>query len=74
MNKLAEIKQMRGAWGKKCLESMGGRRIIDRVETMDSMSAGQEVGKWINGIITAADVSGEDSDEGSVTNPIKVRI
>jgi hypothetical protein len=48
---------MRGAWGKKCLESMGGRRIIDRVETMDSLSAGREVGQWINGIIAAAEVS-----------------
>lgn len=48
---------MRGAWAKKCLESMGGRRIIDRVETMDSASAGREIGRWANGIVAVADVS-----------------
>ncbi|PVF94062.1 hypothetical protein CPB86DRAFT_766482 [Serendipita vermifera] len=45
---------MRGAWGKKCLESMGGRRIIDRVESMDGVTAGREIGKWVNGIIAVA--------------------
>jgi exocyst complex component 7 len=48
---------MRGAWGKKCLESMGGRRIIDRVETTDGITAGRDVGQWVNGIIAVADVS-----------------
>jgi exocyst complex protein 7 len=48
---------MRGAWGKKCLESMGGRRIIDRVESMDGLKAGREIGKWINGIVAVANVS-----------------
>lgn len=48
---------MRGAWAKKCLESMGGRRIIDRVETIDSVSAGREVGQWANGMVAVADVS-----------------
>ena len=47
---------MRGAWGKKCLESMGGRRIIDRVETTDGITAGRDVGQWVNGIIAVADV------------------
>lgn len=46
---------MRGAWGKKCLEAMGGRRIIDRVETLDGVAAGGEIGLWVNGIIAVAD-------------------
>ena len=50
-------RQMRGAWGKRCLEAMGGRRIIDRVDTLDGVAAGREIGLWVNGIITVADVS-----------------
>ncbi|KAG8830294.1 hypothetical protein FRC17_005092 [Serendipita sp. 399] len=46
--------EIRGNWAKKCIESMGGRRIIDRVETLDSITAGREVGLWVNGIIAVA--------------------
>lgn len=56
---------MRGAWGKKCLESMGGRRIIDRVEAMDGVSAGREIGHWVNGIIAVADVRKVAETDGS---------
>lgn len=47
--------EMRGAFCKKCLEAMGGRRIIDRVETIPGVQGGKEIGMWIEGIITVAE-------------------
>lgn len=47
--------EMRGAFCKKCLEAMGGRRIIDRIETIPGIQGGKEIGVWIEGIITVAE-------------------
>ena len=47
---------MRGAWVRKCLETFG-KRVVDRAETIDGVSAGEEVGKWTRDLFTVANVS-----------------
>ncbi|KAI0699055.1 Cullin repeat-like-containing domain protein [Cerioporus squamosus] len=44
---------MRGAWVRKCLETFG-KRVVDRAETIDGVTAGQEVGKWTRDLLTVA--------------------
>lgn len=64
---------MRGSWGKKCLESMGGRRIIDRVGTIDGLKGGKEVERWIAGIIVVANVSTNQFEDYSSTDTLTRR-
>jgi exocyst complex protein 7 len=47
--------EMRGAFCKKCLEVMGGRRIIDRIEMIPGIQGGKEIGVWIEGITAVAE-------------------
>jgi exocyst complex protein 7 len=47
---------MRGSWNQKGLE-MYGKRVIDRAETIDSISAGREFGKWVDNLMIVAEVS-----------------
>ena len=47
---------MRGAWVRKCLETFG-KRVVDRSETIDGVSAGREVGKWTEDMLSVAEVS-----------------
>lgn len=47
---------MRGAWVRKCLETFG-KRIVDRAETIDGVAAGQELGTWVDDMLTVAEVS-----------------
>ena len=47
---------MRGVWVRKCLETFG-KRVVDRAETIDGVSAGEEVGKWTRDLLTVANVS-----------------
>ena len=46
---------MRGTWSRKVLE---GRttRVLERVETLDAVKGGQEVGDWVNNVLNAAEV------------------
>ena len=46
---------MRGAWVRKCLETFG-KRLVDRADTIDGVSAGQEVGKWTENMLSVAEV------------------
>ena len=46
---------MRGSWNQKGLETYG-RRVIDRAETIDSISAGREFGKWVDNLMIVAEV------------------
>ena len=41
---------------RKCLETFG-KRVVDRAETIDGVSAGEEVGKWTRDLLTVANVS-----------------
>ena len=47
---------MRGTWSKKVLE---GRttRVLERVETLDAVKGGREVGEWVSNVLNAAEVS-----------------
>ncbi|PSS18880.1 hypothetical protein PHLCEN_2v3195 [Hermanssonia centrifuga] len=45
---------MRGTWGKKCLE-IYGRRVVDRAETLDGVVAGREFGDWVENLLTIAE-------------------
>lgn len=47
---------MRGAWGRKCLEQYG-RRVVDRAETLDGVAAGQEFGAWLDNMLSVAEVT-----------------
>lgn len=47
---------MRGAWSRKCLESHG-KRVLERAETMDGITAGQEFGSWVHNVLDVAEVS-----------------
>ena len=47
---------MRGAWVRKCLETFG-KRVVDRSETIDGVSAGREVGKWTEDMLSVAEAS-----------------
>ncbi|KAI0302840.1 exocyst complex component exo70 subunit [Multifurca ochricompacta] len=42
--------EMRGNWGRKCLE-VYGRRLVDRAETTDGISAGRELGRWTSDLL-----------------------
>ena len=46
---------MRGSWIKKGLESQG-KRVIDRAETVDAVLSGREFGKWVETLLTVAEV------------------
>jgi exocyst complex component 7 len=46
---------MRGQWGRKCLESQS-RRVLQRVETMEGVDGGREFGRFVEGILTHAEV------------------
>jgi exocyst complex protein 7 len=41
---------MRGNWARKCLE-VYGRRVVDRAETTDGVTAGQELGRWTSDLL-----------------------
>ncbi|KAI0062820.1 hypothetical protein BV25DRAFT_623858 [Artomyces pyxidatus] len=41
---------MRGNWGRKCLE-IHGRRVVERAETIDGVAAGRELGRWMNNML-----------------------
>lgn len=47
---------MRGNWARKCLE-LYGRRVVDRAETTDGISAGGELGKWTRNLLDVIEVS-----------------
>lgn len=46
---------MRGSWGKKCLENYA-RRVVDRAETIDGVAAGKEFGDWVANLLSVAEV------------------
>jgi exocyst complex protein 7 len=46
---------MRGVWAKKCLE-MQGKRVVDRADTIDGVAAGKEFGRWVELVLSVADV------------------
>lgn len=46
---------MRGSWGKKCLENYA-RRVVDRAETIDGVAAGREFGSWVANLLAVAEV------------------
>ena len=48
--------EMRGNWARKCLE-VYGRRVVDRAETTDGISAGVELGKWTRNLLDVVEVS-----------------
>ncbi|KAJ7810302.1 hypothetical protein B0H14DRAFT_3480770 [Mycena olivaceomarginata] len=45
---------MRGIWSRKCLEAQG-KRFIDRAETVDSIVAGKDFGRWLELLLSVAD-------------------
>ena len=47
---------MRGSWSKKGSETYA-KRVIDRAETIDAVSNGLEFGKWVENMMTVAEVS-----------------
>lgn len=47
---------MRGSWNRKGLETYG-KRVIDRAESIDSVAAGREFGKWVDNLMIVAEVS-----------------
>ena len=49
---------MRGSWGRKCLENYG-RRVVDRSETLDGVTAGREFGNWVENLLTLAEVTSQ---------------
>ena len=46
---------MRGNWGKKCLEAQG-KRIIDRVDTVDAVVTGRDFGVWVDTLLNVVEV------------------
>lgn len=48
--------EMRGNWARKCLE-VYGRRVVDRAETTDGVTAGQELGRWTSDLLDVIEVS-----------------
>lgn len=46
---------MRGNWCRKCLETQG-KRALDRADSIDPVAAGREFGKWVEALVTAAEV------------------
>ncbi|KAH9932337.1 Cullin repeat-like-containing domain protein [Fomitopsis serialis] len=45
---------MRGAWGKKCLE-VYGKRVVERAGTIDGVATAREFAKYIDNIMSIAD-------------------
>ncbi|KAJ7851811.1 Cullin repeat-like-containing domain protein [Mycena olivaceomarginata] len=45
---------MRGTWSRKCLEAQG-KRVIDRADTVDSIVAGKDFGRWVESLLSVAD-------------------
>lgn len=62
---------MRGAWGKKCLE-LYARRVVERSETLDGVKAGREFGVWVNNVLTVAEVRHTILQDTSFLTPIHV--
>jgi exocyst complex component 7 len=48
--------EMRGNWGRKCLE-VYGRRVVDRAETTDGVLSGRELGQWTSNLLDVIEVS-----------------
>jgi hypothetical protein len=46
---------MRGVWSLKCLESQG-KHVIGRADTIDTIAAGKEFGKWVELVLTISEV------------------
>ncbi|KAJ3719586.1 Cullin repeat-like-containing domain protein [Lentinula guzmanii] len=44
---------MRGTWGKKCLEAHG-KRVVDRADTMEPIATGKELGIWVQSVLSVA--------------------
>jgi hypothetical protein len=47
--------EMRGIWSRKCLEPHC-KRLLERSETMDGVRAGRDVGRWVQNMLTVAEV------------------
>ena len=47
---------MRGTWSRKVLEGRTSR-LLERVDTLDAVRGGREVGEWVNDVLSAAEVS-----------------
>ncbi|KAJ7054683.1 Cullin repeat-like-containing domain protein [Mycena amicta] len=45
---------MRGNWARKCLETQG-KRVIDRADTVDAVTAGKDFGRWVESLLAVAD-------------------
>jgi len=45
---------MRGAWGKRCLE-LYARRVVERSDTLDGVKAGREFGTWVDNLLSVAE-------------------
>lgn len=46
---------MRGVWTQKCLEGQG-KRLVGRADTIDTIVAGKEFGKWVDLVLTVSEV------------------
>lgn len=44
---------MRGTWGKKCLEAHG-KRVVDRADTIEPIATGRELGTWVQSVLSVA--------------------
>ncbi|KAJ3914897.1 Cullin repeat-like-containing domain protein [Lentinula edodes] len=44
---------MRGTWGKKCLEAHG-KRVVDRADTVEPIATGRELGAWVQSVLSVA--------------------
>jgi exocyst complex protein 7 len=47
---------MRGTWSRKWLEP-GGKRVLDRADTIDTISSGKEFGTWVEALLNVSEVS-----------------
>lgn len=45
---------MRGSWSRKCLETHS-KRVVERAETIDGVSAGREFGAWVENLLNVAE-------------------
>jgi exocyst complex component 7 len=48
--------EMRGSWSRTCLEAHS-KRLLERAETIDAVSGGQEFGVWVENLLALAEVS-----------------
>lgn len=46
---------MRGNWVKRCLEG-AGKRVMDRMDTVDVLVSGREFGAWVEALLDFAEV------------------